>query len=615
MVGKLLLSVQDAIVTFGGKPLFNDLTFHIHQNERICLVGKNGAGKTTLMQLITGHRELDGGERKQEAGVSIGYLEQDIPYEPSMTVFECVYSGLHPDKQNEMYHYMVDMILEPLELSPDAQMQHLSGGQMRRAALARALVDEPDILLLDEPTNHLDLHIIEWLENYLKNYRGTFLCISHDRTFLSTISNKVFWLDRGGIRICPKGFAHFDAWSEELLALEARELRNRERVLSQELEWASRGVKARRKRNMQRLDNMKKERERLKQDQSSYRQATNSVALQPLTPTQLSQVAAEFFNVSKSFKSDNEEELVVLKEFNMRITRGDRIGIIGKNGTGKSTFLKLLTKKMKPDQGKVKLSHLAEVSYFDQQREGLDPQKSLWETLCPDSGDYVKVGEKMRHVCGYLKDFLFDPKHARDLVATLSGGQKNRLMLAKVLANPGNILILDEPTNDLDTDTLDVLEDTLSNYKGTLIIVSHDRDFLDQTVTKVLAFEGDGDVELHVGGYSDYMHFKKKNKAEAQEEVTPKQPTKPPASTAKPKPKTKPISFKLKHEYATLPEAIRQLETELAALHKTLNSPELYQQQPETFQHATEQFSEVKQQLDDAETRWLELEEIMHNGT
>jgi ATP-binding cassette subfamily F protein uup len=486
----VLLSIQDAFVTFGRTPLFEGLSFNIHEGNKICLVGKNGAGKTTLMHMITGTRELDGGKRTQLPGLSIGYLQQDVSPQSNQTVFEYIYSGLKPEKQVEEYEYMVEMMLEPFELHADDQMDMLSGGQLRRASLAHILVEEPDILLLDEPTNHLDLSAIEWLEDYLRSYRGTLLCISHDKTFLANITNKIFWLDRGNIRVCPKGFAHFDEWSEMLIDQEAREIAKREKLVAQEVAWASTGVKARRKRNVRRVEEMKIARDKLKSDKYSFNKMVSKIELEPPKASMASKIIAEFFKVGKSFDDDGREKKI-LEKFNLRVMKGDRIGILGKNGSGKTTFLKLLIGESKPDMGKIKLAKNLNISYFDQKREDLDLTTSLWENLCPGGGEYIDVGGKTRHVCGYLKDFLFDPKHAKDLVGTLSGGQRNRLMLAKVLANPGNCLILDEPTNDLDMDTLEMLEDILIKYDGTLFIVSHDRDFLDQTVTKILSFEGD----------------------------------------------------------------------------------------------------------------------------
>jgi ATP-binding cassette subfamily F protein uup len=603
MVAPLLLSIRDAYVTFGGKPLFDGLSLNIHQGSKICLVGKNGAGKTTLMHMITGERELDGGERWQEPEITIGYLQQEMPYNPEHSVFEFIFSGLPKDKQNEDYQYMVPMVTEPLELNPDDLMKHLSGGQIRRASLARILVEEPDILLLDEPTNHLDLGAIEWLEEYLHQYRGTLLCVSHDKTFLKNISDKIFWLDRGRVRVCPKGFAHFEEWSQLLLEQVDRDLRNRARIVAQEEAWASRGVKARRKRNIRRLEEMKKARDKLKADKGLFNQTMRKIDLAPIDPVDSSKVVAEFYRVNKSFGDEN-NSTTILQQFNLRIMKGDRIGILGKNGSGKTTFLRLLLGEEEPDTGKVKLARNLEYSYFDQRRSDLNPKESLWKNLCPNGGDYVEVNGKPRHVCGYLKDFMFDPKIAKDMVGTLSGGQKNRLMLAKVLANPGACLILDEPTNDLDMDTLDMLEEVLANYKGTLFVVSHDRDFLDQTVTKILAFEGQGDIGRYIGGYSDYLAASGKKPVKH----SPKPPKKKKEAVVT-KPDIQTLTNKEKYELEKLPKTIQGLEEEVAKLQSILENSQLYQDNPKLFDETIQRMPVAEKELEDAELRWLELEE------
>jgi ATP-binding cassette subfamily F protein uup len=623
MAQNLILSVRDATVTFGGKPLFHELSFNIHEGDRICLVGKNGAGKTTLMQVITGARELDAGERyTPDDNLTIGYLRQDVVPQEGQTVFEYIYDGLDEERKNPDYEYMVDMVMSPLELHPNDLMSKLSGGQLRRAALARALVEEPDILLLDEPTNHLDLGGIKWLEEYLSYYRGTLMCISHDKTFLANITNKIFWLDRGQIRSCPKGFAYFEEWSNELLEQEEREIAKREKIVGQELEWANRGVKARVKRNVRRVELIRAAREKLKADKSAYRQAVRKVTLPVLTPTESSRVLAEFYNASKSFSGIErdangdkfERKRVILDKFNFRVMRGDRIGILGKNGSGKTSFLRMVVGEATADSGSVKLGKNMEISYFDQKRSDLDPSKTLWDTLCPNGGDYVVVGGKERHVCGYLKDFMFDPKNARDRVSILSGGQKNRLLLAKVLANPGSFLILDEPTNDLDMDTLEMLEEILSHYKGTLFIVSHDRDFLDQTVTQILAFEGDGDIQSYIGGYSDYLEAKEAEKQKP-EVVEAKFAEKKIEKIEKIEPKNEvkkevKLSYKYQHELETLPAKIAGLETLITELFKILSDPKLYSENPQLFDEASKRSGEAKNELEAAEQRWLELEEM-----
>lgn len=602
----LLLSVQDAAIAFNGKPIFEELTFHIKDGERISLVGRNGAGKSTLMNIITGKLKLDSGEHWQLAGVSVGYLEQDVVPKQGQTVFEYVFDGIQADTEEEkvLYEYRVDMVCEPLQLDKTAQMTVLSGGQLRRAALARSLVHEPEILLLDEPTNHLDLDVIEWLEEFLKGWRGALLIISHDKKFLENVSNRVFWLDRGRIRVSPSGFAHFEQWSAELLDQERRELHNRAKFVEQENEWASRGVKARVKRNIARVARVREMREQLKKDQSSYRRVTRKIELPQISTEISSKMICEFKQVCKRY-----DDLIILDHFNFRVMRKDRIGILGKNGTGKSTFLKLLLGVEEPDQGTIKLAKNLDVSYFDQKRADLDLNQSLIANLIPGGGDHIEVMGTPRHVRGYLKQFLFDPSRAEDKASTLSGGQKNRLMLAKILANPGQILVLDEPTNDLDMDTMEMLEEIIANYDGTLFIVSHDRDFLDQTVTQILAFEGNGEVEHIIGGYSDYLEFRNKNK-KLTESISNEQKKAQPVIVEKPQEKKK-LTFKDKYALENLPKEIGKLEKEIAELSAKLGDPTFYQQDPKEFNKAAEKLERKKREKDEKEFQLMELEDLV----
>lgn len=612
----LILSVQDALISFGGKPLFEGLSFNIHANAKISLVGKNGAGKSTLMNIITGRQPLDDGERWILNGITIGYLQQDVVAKPGQIIYDYVFEEIlkNNPEEAELHAYKVEMIVEPLGLDVRGRMDRLSGGQLRRAALARALVEEPDILLLDEPTNHLDLETIEWLEQYVRNYRGAVICVSHDKVFLANISDRVFWLDRGRMRVSPKGFAHFDDWSQMLLEQEERELRNRQKILDQEQEWASRGVKARRKRNQRRLEKLKEDRAILKAQQSAYRRVTAKIDMTPLETEVTSKVVADFYNVGKSFEDERGQPIRILEKFHYKILRGDRIGVLGKNGSGKTSFIQMLVGDLKPDTGRVKLAREIALSYFDQKRKDLDPEATLWKTLAPEGGDYINVMGKNRHVVGYLKDFLFDPQDAFQKVGTLSGGQKNRLLLAKVLANPGSLLILDEPTNDLDMDTLDMLEEILSNYDGTLVVVSHDRDFLDQTVTKILAFEGNAQVDEYIGGYSDYIEAKAKH-ADKEEATAPapvaKAPPKPEAAApAREKPAAVKLSYKHEYELKHLPGQIKDLETEIKKLQALLSDGDFYSRDPDGFHQATQKLAKAQAELDDAETRWLELEDM-----
>jgi ABC transport system ATP-binding/permease protein len=613
----VLLTVSQASIQYGEKILFEDLSFTVCEGDKICLVGKNGVGKTTLMNIIQGTRELDEGDRWQLQGTTVGYLQQEVHFKPNQTVYDFVFEGLLGDADDGSRDYKIAMVIEPLQINVLDKMASLSGGQLRRAALARALVEEPEILLLDEPTNHLDLDIIEWLETYLKYYHGAVVCISHDKAFLANVSDKVFWLDRGDLRVCPKGFSHFEEWSTLLLEHEERELKNRQKVLDQEVEWASRGVKARRKRNVRRVELMKIERDKLRSDKNSLQRMLSKIEFTPLKDDDLSatRIVAEFYKVGKKYEQDGREKLI-FDGFNLRIMRGDRIGIIGKNGSGKTSFLKLLVGEMAPDMGKVKLVKDLHFSYFDQKRKELNAEHTIHITLCPNGNDHLEVMGKSRHVCGYMKNFMFDPKMLHHTVGILSGGQKNRLLLAKILANPGSLLILDEPTNDLDMDTLDMLEDILASYAGTLIIVSHDRDFLDQTVSKILAFEGDGKVEGIIGGYQDYVLFKQKRDAKKPEaQIIDIKPVakKPVAVVEVQKPAVK-LSYKHQYEWENLPKKITTLETEIGDLNVLLADAEFYARDKDAFHASSLRHATAMQELEDAEHRWLELDAMMGAG-
>ena len=609
-MSSLLLSLEDISLNIGGKRLFDELTLYINQGDKICLVGRNGAGKTTLMRILMGDLEPDSGKRTIYPNTSVGYLAQNVSFDPNETVRSFVMSGISGDEHKS---YLADMMMGPLDLSGDDTLGALSGGQLRRAALARSLVDEPDLLMLDEPTNHLDLEGISWLEDYIANYRGAVLCVSHDRAFLSTISKKTFWIDRGIVRTLNKGYVDFDGWMQGILDQEARTIQNMEKKLEQELDWTQGGVTGRRKRNQKRMENLRLLREKLKADKASFRQTMQKITLEPLPASDTSKLLIESVGVTHSFQRNNGDVLPIMRDFNFRLMRGDRIGLLGKNGAGKSTFLKVLLGQIQPNSGRIKRSKTLEVSYFDQSRSQLNPQKTLWETLCPDGGDYVAIGDSMRHVCGYLKDFLFDPKIARDKVSTLSGGQQNRLMLAKVLAKPGNLLILDEPTNDLDMDTLDRLQDILSDYQGTLLLVSHDRDFLDRTVTKVLAFEGDGIIDGYVGGYSDYLS--EKNAKKTGDDKSGKKSSKVTEIKTELFEKALPkMPFALKKELDQLPKTITKLEKTIEKLHEDLATPDLYTTDPGRFDELARQMKQAEEDLEKAEGRWLELEEKKLSG-
>ena len=603
MSSQLILSIKEAMVRFKDKPIFEDLNFNLHQKSRIALVGKNGSGKTTLMKMIAGEIELEEGERWLENKIEIGYLNQEFINLSDKNIFQELISTINDDEEKK---FKIDIITEALNLNLKSKLIDLSGGQLRKVGLAKALINEPDILLLDEPTNHLDLEVIEWLENYLNKYNGTIICVSHDRTFLSNVTNKVFWIDRGNLKISPKGFKFFDEWSQSLLEQEEKELRNRKQSLSVDIEWASKGVKARVKRNVRRLEQIKLMQKKLEEDESSYRRAISKIKVNSnIKFKDHAKSISEFFNVSKSFKT-NSEEIKILENFNFKINKGDRIGILGGNGSGKTTFLKLLLKEETPDKGTIKNFKNIEFSYFDQKRSDLFLKETIKKNMCPSGGDYINVMGKDRHVYGYLKEFQFDPKILNDYVSTLSGGQKNRLMLAKILANPKSCLILDEPTNDLDMDTLDLLEEILINYKGTLIIVSHDRDFLDQTVTRILAFQGDGKVIDCIGGYSDYLKLKKnsfKNKNLIKHDLNKVKKDNQSKISNNNK-----LTYKLEHELSIIPSEIEKLETIISQMNNILSDADLYTKNIDKFLESSKTLEMSKKKLDELETRWLELD-------
>ena len=608
---RLLLSLEDIHLHIGTRPLFTGVNLHVSEGDKICLIGRNGAGKTTLMRLIMGELDTDEGSRFLFPGATVGYLAQQVDFAPDETVRQFVLKGLAEVKVEDGYR--ADMVLTPLALDPASPMGHLSGGQLRRAALAQALVNEPDILLLDEPTNHLDLEAIQWLEQFLARSRSAIICVSHDRTFLSNFTSAVFWLEQGWVRICPTGYGGFDDWAGALLEQEARTLQNLNKKLEAELDWTQGGVTARRKRNQRRMNELHKLRDKIRADKAAYANKIQKIEHDPLASTPSSKIVAEFKHVSKRFVREG-KKIAILDDFSMKIQKGDRIGILGRNGSGKSTFLKLLIGELEADQGFIYRSKKTELAYFDQHRTALDPKKTLWHTLAPN-GDYVYLGgnlSKPRHVAAYLKSFMFDPKRGKDDVGTLSGGMQNRLMLARTLINPGNLMILDEPTNDLDMDTLDMLQDILSNYTGTLIIVSHDRDFLDRTVTEVLAFEGDAKIQSYIGGYSDYLAEKDGHalKIAAQKKpvlVAAKEATKDSAVAAKMAAPM--LNFKEQHELKELPARIAKLDATLVRLQAMLDDPQLYVREPEVFDKALRELATTQAASEAALARWMELEE------
>ena len=598
MANDLIFSVREVSVSFGKKIIFDNLDLNIHKGNLIALIGKNGVGKTTLMKIITEKQDLDRGELWKQSGLRVSYFSQQFNLQEKNTIEKelmTVVSGI--DEQ-----YKIDIFCNNLSLNKKDVIDNLSGGQKRRVGLIKALILESEILLLDEPTNHLDLDCIIWLENYLKSYPGAIICVSHDRTFLSNFTNKVFWIDRGNLRVSPTGFKDFDKWSEELFDQEARELRNRKQFVNIEVEWASRGVKARVKRNVKRVERAKQLKDQLEKDEASYRKAISSVKIQKLNPrNDNSKFIAEFNNVSISY--DNLKKNI-LENISIKISKNDRIGLLGNNGTGKSTFLKSLLGKIKHIKGTIKLKKNMNFSYFDQLRNDLNTNYSLKKILIPSGGDYLKVQDKERHVCSYLKDFMFDPSRVNDSIHTLSGGQQNRLLLAKVLANPQTGLILDEPTNDLDLETMDLLTEMLTNYKGTLLIVSHDRDFLDQTVNKIIHFEGMGKISIFRGGYSDFLKSQQ-DIAKIKKNLKPKKNKNTVNQNIKKK-----LSFKFQYELDNIPNEINDIQFKITEIQNELKDSNLYLDNIERFNKITEEMSELKKFLKIKEDKWLELLEM-----
>jgi ABC transport system ATP-binding/permease protein len=590
-----ILSLNNVSVAFGKKELFDMVSLQVYEQDKICLVGKNGEGKSTLLKLMCGEMQQDRGDLWFMPNLKISYLPQQTKYGKHQTIFDYVLEGLALEDRTESKFYLVDMVLHPLELERDQFMDNLSGGQLRRASIAKALIEEPDLLLLDEPTNHLDITTIEWLEDYLRKFKGSLLCISHDRTFLKNISNKICWLDRSKFKILDKGYEHFDDWSLAMIEQEQKELDNLSRRLNDEEVWKIQGVTGRRKRNQKRLKDLYAMREKLAAGKSKIKKLNDRISLDPLAPSLSSKLVAEFNEATFSLGN-----LKIIEKMSMRVMRGDKIGVVGANGSGKTTFLKLMVGELEPDAGRIKLGKNITITYFDQKRSILDPQDTLWKTLCPTGGDQVKVGEKYMHVVAYLKKFMFDPKEVREKVACLSGGQQNRLLLAKALADPGSVLILDEPTNDLDMDTLDMIQEILTDYEGTLIIVSHDRDFLDRLVTKTLVFNGNANIDECIGGYSDYIRAMKPDtnkpvkKVLVQEVVQAIKPQK--------------VSFKIQWELDNLPIKISELESEVESIELQLSDPQMYVEDPNLFNDLSQDLVKKKKEIERSLERLIEIE-------
>jgi ATP-binding cassette subfamily F protein uup len=585
-----VLAYENLGLVQGSGWLFRGLDLFVGARDRLALIGRNGAGKTTLLKCLAGSIDTDEGRRTIQPGTKVVLLEQDPPVGRFATLREFALHGPEAPPAHE-----VDSIADQLGIDLDRPAETASGGERRRAAICRALAQEPDVLLLDEPTNHLDLAAIQWLEDWLGRYSGAFIAISHDRTFLNRLTRSSLWLDRGSLRRAEIGFGGFDAWTEAVYAEEARAAEKLDAKLKLELHWLQRGVTARRKRNQGRLAKL-----------GEMRAARAAM----LGPAGAAKLGLENDDVKTKMVIDAERvvkrfgERTVIKDFTLRIQRGDRIGVVGANGTGKTTLLRLLTGELEPDEGRIARAKTLEGIMIDQQRRLLDPEKTVRDVLA-DGGDWIEVRGHKKHVQGYLKEFLFEPTLVEAKIASLSGGERSRLLLAREFARRSNLLVLDEPTNDLDLETLDLLQEVIGDYDGTVLIVSHDRDFLDRTVTITLGLDGSGKVDVVAGGYEDW----ERRRTEERQELRPPRPK---SKAAEPPPVPRPsakLTYKDQRDYDLLPDRIEALEAQIARDEQALSDPDLYTRDPKRFAALTASIDKARVERDAAEERWLELAE------
>ncbi|HAS8230604.1 TPA: ABC transporter ATP-binding protein [Vibrio vulnificus] len=637
-----LLTIHNGQLAFGDNPLLDKADFVLQEHERVCLVGRNGAGKSTLMKVLAGEVILDDGKLQITQDVVVSRLEQDPPRNEPGTVYDYVASGLAEiGEQLKIYHDLLDLVaqdptekninrlarvqeqldhanawrfedrvkhvLAALKLDAETKLTDLSGGWQRKAALAKALVCDPDVLLLDEPTNHLDVTTIEWLETFLKDFRGSIIFISHDRAFIKAMATRIVDLDRGKLASFPGDYDNYLVEKEEMLRVEEMQNAEFDKKLAQEEVWIRQGIKARRTRNEGRVRALKK----LREERQSRVDVQGKAKIQIDDAARSGKIVFEAEKLQFSFDGKK-----IVDDFSFNIMRGDRIALIGPNGCGKSTVLKLLLDQLKPESGRLHCGTKLEVAYFDQYREILDPEKTVIDNLA-DGKQEVTVGGRERYALSYLQDFLFSPKRARTPVKALSGGEKNRLLLARIFLKPNNLLILDEPTNDLDIETLELLEELLANYQGTLLLVSHDRQFVDNTVTTSWIFEGEGKIEEFVGGYHDAQQ-QRKQAIEAREVM---EKSAPKAKVVEETPKTAPakntskkLSYKLQRELEALPAKLEQLEADIEALQEQVNSAEFFAQPVETTQPVLEQLAALEQELEIAFERWEELEAMQQDS-
>ena len=597
-----LIQLSNVALTFGGNPVFEDLGVIVQTDDRVSLVGRNGSGKSTLMKVMAGLVDADEGSRVIHPGVRVGYMEQD----PDLTAFSTLGDYAFSDL-DEADHYKVEIAAEGLKFDPDRLVRTASGGERRRAALAKLMAENPELMLLDEPTNHLDIEAISWLETTLRESRNSFVVISHDRTFLTELTRSTLWIDRGSVRRLDQGFGSFESWRDKVWEEEDDQRHKLNRKIKAESRWAVEGISARRKRNMGRVRAL----EELRAERASQikRQSNAAMALDSGKKSGVKVIEAK--NLSLAFG-----EFKIFDNLSLTVQRQDRIAIVGPNGVGKTTLINTLIGQQKPDSGTVKLGTNLKIAMFDQGRSQLDPALSLWEALTSDpsmavsgSSDQIMVRGYPKHVVGYLKDFLFVEEQMRAPVRSLSGGEKARLILARLMAQESNFLILDEPTNDLDIETLDLLQDVLGQYDGTVLLVSHDRDFLDRVATTTIALEGAGKAIVYAGGWSDYQAQKPKIETTEPRKVNNSQKV----ERSKIKTQNNPITFSEKHQLKILPKKIERLEAEINKLEEFLSQPDLFKNYPVKFKKATEILIERQEKLSLTELEWLELaEKVSH---
>jgi len=588
-----VLSYENLGLVQGSGWLFRGLDIHVGPRDRLALIGRNGAGKTTLLKLIAGAIDSDEGRRTIVPGTRVILLEQDPSVAGHASLRDFVMAGEDAPLPHE-----ADAIADQLGIDLDREAASASGGERRRAAIVRALAQDPDVLLLDEPTNHLDIAAIEWLENWLARYTGAFIVISHDRTFLTRLTRQTLWLDRGTIRRAEIGFGGFEAWTEQVYAEEARNAERLDAKLKIEEHWLQRGVTGRRRRNQGRLAKLKE----MRAERASMLGPQGSANLAIASDDAKTKVVIDAKHVTKAYGA-GENRRTIIRDLTLRVTRGDRIGIVGRNGAGKTTLIRLLTGELAPDSGSVRLAKTLDGVVIDQQRKLMAPEKTIRDVLA-DGGDWIEVLGVKKHVVGYLKEFLFEGNMVDAKIGTLSGGERSRLLLAREFARPSNLLVLDEPTNDLDLETLDLLQEVIGDYGGTVLIVSHDRDFLDRTVTVTLGLDGSGHVDVVAGGYADWEAKRRP--------VAEKKAAKPAAASAPPPPpaRTK-LTYKDQRDYDLLPARIEALDAAIARDEAALADPGLYAKDFARFERLTKAIEVARAEKDAAELRWLELAEMV----